>query len=350
MTDIAKQLILSQVHARGVGENWTYESSKALLDETASPEILQDCIDEFSRLNNSIIVDEDKEIRVVDTTTAAPTVEDEEDGISASSRTLRRIEFVRAPHVSQTEMIVTSGGQVDHSVLAMPVHRVMGLFALLSLKSLENETQIPRAWILGAGGGALPVYLNLRAPNALIEAVEPNIHVLQAARRFFGMKTISADVNAKDEMVSGIVSHVATGEAFVSDRAGSCPDVVVIDSCFDDTAPVASMMDVSFFRALYAALSPSAAVIHRASNIESSCSSVVCINALSPEGDEHVRRLLLNAQEAGFKFAKTMEIEGCSNIIVVLAPPGAAESRASTLIELCILAKDAHGLTCKIVA
>ena len=49
--DIAKQLIISQIHDRGVGENWTYETSRELLEDTHrnSPEDLTEFLDEVSK-------------------------------------------------------------------------------------------------------------------------------------------------------------------------------------------------------------------------------------------------------------------------------------------------------------
>lgn len=48
--EIAKQLIIKQIHERGVGENWTYETSLELLEDTHrnSPEDLTEFLDEVS--------------------------------------------------------------------------------------------------------------------------------------------------------------------------------------------------------------------------------------------------------------------------------------------------------------
>ena len=49
--EIAKKLIISQIHDRGVGENWTYETSHELLEDTHrnSPVDLIEFLDEVSK-------------------------------------------------------------------------------------------------------------------------------------------------------------------------------------------------------------------------------------------------------------------------------------------------------------
>jgi len=186
--DIARQLIVSQIHARGVGENWTHEQSTALLDEAvaASPSMVPDFLDEFAATYSSRILHESPLARVVDTTLpSAAAASDDNGGGDGPASTVRRLEFCGSPHVSQTEMRLDEDGRPDHAHLVFSVHRAMGVAALLAVKSLDAPSA--RVWVLGAGGGALPAFLRLHAPDCRVDAVEPSAEVLRLAADFFAL-------------------------------------------------------------------------------------------------------------------------------------------------------------------
>ena len=351
VNEIAMNLIISQIHARGVGENWTYDASRELLEETAAanPEIFAECIDEFSSSHHSKILYESELMRVVDSTVPAEEGEGEGGGVTAISRATRRLEFVDSPHVSQTEMLLLVGPSddscVDHTQLVMPVHRAMGVLALLAAKSIEEEKRCPRVWVLGAGGGALPSFLVSRAPDCRVDAVEPSLEVLKLAVDYFDLKV--AGEGGLSE--SGIFTHAISGEAFVcagSSPVGSVvpgPDVVIVDTCNAGTAPVLSMVQVYFLRALHARV----AVSRDSSSSSSSSPAIVIINVLAPsQQQQHLSTLISNAALAGFTPQPiVLTVANCSNGVVVLwsaAAAAAGGARADALVDLLKLAANAQ--------
>lgn len=348
VNEIAMNLILSQIHARGVGENWTYDASRELLEETAAanPEIFAECIDEFSSSHHSKILYESELMRVVDSTVPAEEGEGEGGGVTAISRATRRLEFVDSPHVSQTEMLLLVGPSddscVDHTQLVMPVHRAMGVLALLAAKSIEEEKRNPRVWVLGAGGGALPSFLVSRAPDCRVDAVEPSHEVLKLAVQYFGLKVAGGGGLSE----CGIFIHAISGEAFVCAESttpiGSVvpgPDVVIVDTCDAGTAPVLSMGQVLFLRALHARVAVSR-------DSSSSSPAIVIINVLAPsQQQQHLSALISNAALAGFT-PQPIVLTVDSNFVVVLwsAAAAAGGARADALVDLLALAADAQGV------
>ena len=350
VNEIAKNLILSQIHARGVGENWTYDASRELLEETAAanPEILAECINEFSSSHHSRILYESEFMRVVDST--VPAEDGEGEGETAISRATRRLEFIDSPHISQTEMVLRQVPQrdlgdnncVDHTQLVMPVHRAMGVLALLAAKSIK-EKRCPRLWVLGAGGGALPAFLVSRAPDCRVDAVEPSREVLRIASEHFGLKV--AGERGKGLSKSGIFTHATTGEEFVcagpTTPIGSVvpePDVVIVDTCDAGVAPVLSMVQTLFLHALHAR------VAVNDNNNSSSTPAIVIINVLAPS-PQHLSTLISNAALAGFTPEPiVLSVANCSNLVVVLwsAAAAAGGARADALVDLLALAADAQ--------
>lgn len=170
---IAKQLIMSQVHARGIGEDWTAAESGALLEESvaAAPDTYTEFLDDFASSYSSRILSEEEGVRVVETTVPASDSSEGEDAVALlRCRTTRRLEFVCSPHVTQTEMEVRSSGQLNHAALVFPIHRALGLLALLAIKSLEDSLRSACVAVIGAGGGALPSFLLSAAAPASASA------------------------------------------------------------------------------------------------------------------------------------------------------------------------------------
>ena len=344
---IAKQLIMSQIHARGIGEDWTAAQSSALLEESAAaaPDTYDEFLRDFASSYSSRILSEDKGVRVVETTLPASEELVEGDSTAAASRTTRRLEFAASPHFSQTEMAVLPGGQLDHSTLLFPVHRAMGLLALLSIKSLENSSA--RVAVIGAGGGALPSYIlstctsDSGAPAPAIDAIEPSPEVLSAAYTFFALPPPPA-VNAL----------ATTGEEYLllvpgndGDRCGL--DVVVIDACGcgagsegkedggEITAPPATFFSPAVLHALHARLCLSSS----SSSSLSSSAGIVAVNVLGPR--EHEQALISAVEATGlFSPVEALGVQGSPNRLIVFAAKAAGE-RARLLVELLLLAKDA---------
>jgi len=235
--------------------------------------------------------------------------------------------------------------RVDHTQLVMPVHRAMGVLALLAAKSIEEEKRCPRVWVLGAGGGALPSFLVSRAPDCRVDAVEPSLEVLKLAVDYFDLKV--AREGGLSE--SGIFTHAISGEAFVCAESttpvGSVvpgPDVVIVDTCDAGTAPVLPMVQVHFLRALHARVAVSR---DSSSSISSSSPAIVIINVLAPsQQQQHLTTLISNAALAGFTPQPiVLTAANCSNVVVVLwsaAAAAAGGARADALVDLLKLAAD----------
>lgn len=73
--NIMKELIVHQVHAKGLGPNFTYKESVEYLDETVlvdGPSIVSDFQDEFFSTHHSTLIFENEEFKVIDSTFPEP--------------------------------------------------------------------------------------------------------------------------------------------------------------------------------------------------------------------------------------------------------------------------------------
>jgi hypothetical protein len=259
-------LIVHQVHAKGLGANYIYEDSLEFLEDSInlSNDLLTDFVDEFTNSYYSKILFENKEIRVVETTIPSqnpPVIEDEEsllkdihdrDIENIGCKTFRRLEFISSPLLAQTEIqmiedeslvlpfspsssssssISNSIKIVDHSNLLMPVHRVIS-FAIKSFfcRNINNNNRI---CIIGAGGCALPMHLlkTIETKNRIIiDAVESNSLVLNIAMNYF-----SATFTDIEEFLTNhniLVSNLMDGTTFLLSTHNSY-EILVVDA-FED--------------------------------------------------------------------------------------------------------------------
>ena len=248
---IVRQMIVSQIHQRGVGPNWTYDEAIELLDRTPERSTAIDSfINEFSAKNFSKLVFENASLRVVDVTTVDTVriddYDDDDDddeqqeliGMEVDSHettsTIRHLEFVRSSQLAQTEMLVlpSPNDGVDHGQLIMPIHRLLATVGL-NVGS-PNTTHIA---ILGAGGCALPSYLAHTRKDMRLSAVEPDREVLTAASQLFGAKLRydhwqSATENSITADNGDIAAFVTDGASFLQEASGKgvAFDAMLIDA------------------------------------------------------------------------------------------------------------------------
>ena len=180
---------------------------------------------------------------------------DDNDNHVIITETKRRFEFIHSDNLSQTEMFVIpieiqDQGLVhkcDHSRLIMPVHQILGLLSekiLLQYSKVEKEeekknkniiknngTYVPpvdssfRWSIIGAGGFALPSFFDLIISsfrlerNIIIDAIEPEIRVLNIAKKYFDAKyeicPENYNYNKKHNLTNKILSHQKDGLSYL---------------------------------------------------------------------------------------------------------------------------------------
>lgn len=295
---VLTNLVLHMVHDRGLGPDWTYDESLENLQDSFAeqPQLLAEFEDDFFSTHYSSTVFRNSNIVVVDSTTPAPTAEpDVEEGVDTvgervepeleslvdeqrmqelmdallkpitpeeaaqpapqTSKTdtklisFRRMEFASQPNVTQSEVklaLSTEGdsaaAQIDHSVVSLPVHKVLAEVFLRHILKLFLYTNKPdmRVAMIGAGGCVLPSHLlqataqvaeqsPLPHPKLRIDAVEPDADVLMAAERFFGAKFDS----------ESLVRRQTDGISFLSaaNQQGATFDLVVLDAFEPWTTP-----------------------------------------------------------------------------------------------------------------
>ena len=267
LRDISRQLVLGQVHDRGVGQQWTYEEADALLVETEknNPDILADFAQDFFNSHSSMIVYETASIRVVDVT--VPVSENVDDGMEGNEadadigmsrtaavmkRTTRRLDFIDRPMLSQTEVLLSNTSNnlntsavltPDPSSLQMRVHELLATACETVL-----DTHGGRMALIGAGGCALPSYLLHKhkhskiqpAGHLIIDAVDMSAEVLDVASTYFGATFLNKQVNGEKATsalgrASGMFSYHMEGLTYLkhlleNEHVTAGLDVLVIDA------------------------------------------------------------------------------------------------------------------------
>jgi len=263
LRDITRNLVLGQIHDRGVGQEWTYkEGNNLLLDtEKEDPDMLPDFAHDFFGSHYSNIVYQSPALRVVDVTVPAPVAasDDETSSKPLMQRITRRLDFINSPALSQTVMLLTRKGgnkinkdnaesvvglelrvhAPDTSVLQMEVHELLAVACGTALGETGG-----RMAMIGAGGCALPSYLlhnhaqskGTNTAKILIDAVESNGEVLEVAHKFFGANFLN-DMTTKNAGgdVSGMFSYHMDGIAYLKhlhehEKAPNSLDVLVVDA------------------------------------------------------------------------------------------------------------------------
>eukprot|EP01034_Spumella_vulgaris_P029966 gene29966-37106_t len=239
------------IHNRGLDTDWTYEESVEHLQDSMlqDPKALDEFADDFFSMHFSKIRYETKNILVVDSTTPAPPssssanvfeANDDDEEVQSEVR-LQSVEDLRTGEISY---------KVDHSVLSLPVHKVIADIFLnhilkLHVYSQRFERLLQKSSVmtpykakdihvalLGAGGCVLPSHIlhilgrkastsALPLPKVRFDAVEPDAEVLKVATSHFdahfneslvvhetdGLSFVSAhNQRVKDVAASGVVS------------------------------------------------------------------------------------------------------------------------------------------------
>lgn len=216
--EIFRQVIVHQVHARGLGMDLPYHDSINLLSETIEhdPKTVSDFKDDFLKMHFSNIIFEENGVTVVEYGLPASELGDGtlEDSIAGDNvqATFRKLYFNSHPFVIQTLVRLDNDGSVNHSYLYMAIHQFMASISLAVIQSREGDSGETRILLLGAGGCSLPCHILSSSMvkrlastvSVKIDAIEPNETVLKIADLYFDAAEYS-----------GLLKHQTTGEAFL---------------------------------------------------------------------------------------------------------------------------------------
>jgi len=129
----------------------------------------------------------------------------------------------------------------DPDYLELPYTRV-------ALAGLALCAEPRRVLIVGLGGGTLAMFLHRHYPQAVIDVVDIDADVVQAARRFFGFR--------EDERLR---AHVADGREFI-EKTALPYDAVFLDAFGANSVPP-HLTTIEFLRAVRRAVTPGGIVI-----------------------------------------------------------------------------------------
>jgi Fe-S-cluster containining protein len=217
---IIREMVIGQIHARGVGENWTYEEATSLIKEAAAtdPDLLSEFAADFFAGHSSRLVHQAGSLRVVDSTT--------------DRKTARRLEFLKSLAMTQTEVFIGEDGQVDHSQLALPVHRALAHVVNHAYGGANKNSSVNKLVLIGGGACALPSHImhTYQSPPS-IDVVEPNAEVSSAAEQYFGARFAHSGGSKKVE--EGMTLHQCMGDEYLGNTALAVPGsaaAVVVDA------------------------------------------------------------------------------------------------------------------------
>ncbi|KAH9103139.1 hypothetical protein LEN26_014649 [Aphanomyces euteiches] len=240
---ILHETVIHEVHQ--AGEELTYDEIASLVTEL-DRDLLEGFQDEVAAKYRREVVHTDDTVTVLDSFL---------DGATPT----RSLYFVDRLDLVQSEVYLTSDHQIDHSRLALDVHRgLCRAFEFLQPSSPWNVAMI------GAGAGVLPSFWRHNIPHPLtIHAIDPCQAVLDAGVRFFDLASTDGHV----------VVHHEMGESFLDRQPPGQLDLVVID-VEDGTqhgiggsqtillkAPPASMTSIDLFTKIHHLLKSSGGVV-----------------------------------------------------------------------------------------
>ena len=209
---ILRNMVVNQIHGRGVGENWVYDEAMDLIKEAeeSQPSMLQSFADEFYSLNASKVVHEGEDLRVVES-------------MVSGQQTSRRLEFKSSLDMTQSEIYLADDGSVDHSVLALPIHKALASVAT----SAVTDKSSARIAMIGGGACVLPSHLlHTSSIRLLIEVVEPHAEVSQLAQEHFAAN-FKVDNSGGD---GGMTLHAMTGQEYLCGDGVPALDVLLLDA------------------------------------------------------------------------------------------------------------------------
>src|SRR5262245_33806018 len=155
--------------------------------------------------------------------------------VTEDERGLRTLRFEKGgPRQS-----VVKPGDPDH--LELP-------YARTALAGLALSPEPRRILVVGLGGGSLPMILRAHYPEATIDAVDIDPHVVQVAKQYFACK--------EDGRMR---AHVEDGRKFI-ERTTQPYDVIFLDAYGNDSPP-AHLTTAEFLAAVRRAVRPDGVVI-----------------------------------------------------------------------------------------
>jgi spermidine synthase len=172
-------------------------------------------------------------------------------------------------------------------------------YAPVALTGLSVCEAPRRVLIVGLGGGTLPMFIRHYYPEAVIDGVDINPDVVDAARRFLGFR--------EDARMRGIV---ADGRKFIEETREPY-DIIFLDAFGADSVP-APLSTVEFLRSVRKALKPSGVAVG---------------NIWSREYNRLYDSMVRTYQEA-FDDLYLLEVRGVGNRILLALPRQENFSRA----------------------
>lgn len=265
---ILQNLVIHEVHKRGLGPNWNYDESNEYLCEAeeSNPALISDFEDEFFSTHYSTVLYVDDEVRVVDSTFPDPSkqldgddslIEPSEASLEANASdltTFRRLEFVGSEGVNQSEVKIlatpsslpSQAKYIDYSYLSMPIHRFVASCGKHMMRSTLNhhndQHDILCVAVIGAGGCALPMNLlksvstssgahhssdtalaGSTLPRMRIDAIEPSKRILDIAQLYFGAEFANPPIQVNDAGEVEVVDNSALQSIDERRRSGLFP-------------------------------------------------------------------------------------------------------------------------------
>lgn len=267
--DILRQMVVNQIHARGVGENWVHDEAMALIKEAEElePRMLSDFSDEFFGENSSRVVHEGEEIRVVESTVSG-------------QKTSRRLEFKSSLSMIQSEVYLKKDGTVDHTSLALPVHAALASV----VKAAGLSEGASHVAMIGGGACALPSHLlhthNTTSKRLLLDVVEPHKEVSQVAATLFDAKFASSDSVCQRD--GGMRLVETTGEEYLRNQKDLSLDVLVVDAM--DSLPLSVFTHHEEDKDLQEYIAPAPAILEKPAELLRSLTSkgILVVNLYGP--------------------------------------------------------------------
>ena len=218
--------------------------------------------------------------------------------IVTEDRNLRTLQFERG------------GARQTVVRLGDPAHRELP-YAPVALTGLALCEAPRRVLVVGLGGGTLPMFIRHYYPAAIIDGVDINPDVVEAARKYLGFR--------EDARMRGIV---ADGRRFIEETKEPY-DVIFLDAFGADSVPP-PLSTVEFLRAVRKALRPDGVVVG---------------NIWSREYNR-LYDAMLRTYQAAFDDLYLLEVGGAGNRILLALPRKAGLSRELFATQAGALSQD----------
>lgn len=128
-------------------------------------------------------------------------------------------------------------GVMSRVLLRDPLH-LLGIYTRVMMLALAWKPSPRRVYLLGFGGGRLPLVLHAHDPEVVIESTETSSLVLDLAQQYFGVRL--------DERLRVFVQD---GRAYLTDQPGADYDIIWID-CFTGSGQHPHHLSTTEFYAL----------------------------------------------------------------------------------------------------